>query len=246
MPNKPIEIWKSLNARQQQYLKAIYDTDQSQEESRRESAASGRWDNTPASVWRWMLYATLEYGPTELKAGIEGMIDPGTGSTFAALETRKLIETQNHDKGTPYEGRMLETDRDWYVFIKITKLGRAVARAGDSGYKPAKKPPVGELRKWHWAALADLYQAGENGLSDWSNGGKHSWNTMLRLRDYRQDKRNTPLFKESTRYKPNPNGWGTTVIYSAVITDEGRLYYEQNYARYTAMYPEVAAPKPKS
>ena len=53
-------MWEELNQRQQEYMKAIYEVDQEQEEHER-----GAWNRggrpRPAREWRWMEYGTF-YG----------------------------------------------------------------------------------------------------------------------------------------------------------------------------------------
>lgn len=251
MSSNKRDLWESLNKRQQQALRCIYDTDQFNESERQAEAARGNWDSTPAAVWRWMLYATLQHGDTELKEQLRShdLVTEGLGSTLEALERRKLIEVQYNDKGTPYEGQMAPNDPQWYLFVKITTLGRAVVRAGDTSYKPAKKLPVGTLKERQWEALEALYKAGETGLQmDTGKGdyGDFSWSyTLLRLRDYRRDKQDYPLLKEVRRYRQvmkrdiynhGPDYPSTVTDYFVVITDQGRAYYEEKREFYRALY----------
>jgi hypothetical protein len=80
--------WQSLNKRQQAYLTAIYEVDQEQEAAERARAARF-YHARPAEEWRWMLYATLAFtGDTPVKRRLRtvGLVDPGTGSTFEALD----------------------------------------------------------------------------------------------------------------------------------------------------------------
>ena len=85
--------WDDLNERQQAYLTAIYKTDQEAEANE-----NSRWhqglQKRPADVWRWLRHETTAYGGDSLlKARIRKleMLDPGTGSTYNALEARGLI-----------------------------------------------------------------------------------------------------------------------------------------------------------
>ncbi len=61
--------WDELNARQREYLKAIYRTDQEAEEYQRSQWNRGGRPR-PADQWRWMLYATTNVGDTDLKGRI--------------------------------------------------------------------------------------------------------------------------------------------------------------------------------
>ncbi len=84
--------WADLNERQQEYMKAIYEVDQLQEQYEKQRAARDR-RSRPADEWRWLIYADTERGHTPLKQRIvdKKLNDPGTGSTFSALESRELI-----------------------------------------------------------------------------------------------------------------------------------------------------------
>jgi hypothetical protein len=72
----------------------------------------------------------------------EGLIDEGTGSTFNALEARKLIECQEN----------FAKHQVFLSEVQLTKLGRAVARAG-LGVSAPKLLPKGQLRERQWEAL---------------------------------------------------------------------------------------------
>jgi hypothetical protein len=91
--------WADLNERQQQYMQAIYETDQEQEADER-----GMWKRggtpRPASVWRWMEYGVFDGVGSTLytKLYLRKLIDEGTGSTFNALESRGFITCKwGHD-----------------------------------------------------------------------------------------------------------------------------------------------------
>lgn len=235
--DKATTAWSSLNERQQVYLRAIYVADQAVEESRKLSAARGHYSSTPAAVWRWLLYATLSTGDTDLKSRLRSAgIDEGTGSTFAALEKRGLVQTQAHDRGTSYEGQLTPNHpQQWYLFVKITPAGRAAARAGDPAYTPIKPLPKGTLKERQWAALEALYNAGEAGLPQDAIGnyGGFSWQwTMLRLRDYKPQ----ALAAEANDFRRDGQR-----IYKMVITPFGRQYYEENRQRYAELYPSKQA-----
>lgn len=83
--------WEDLNDRQRAYLRALYDCDQAKEVERRQRAAQGFYDRTPASEWRWVLYGPVA-PPAQLYAALRGagLVDPGTSATWQALEERGL------------------------------------------------------------------------------------------------------------------------------------------------------------
>ena len=75
--------WADLNERQQEYMQAIYETDQEQEAEER-----GMWKRggtpRPAKEWRWMEYGVF-YGigsTLYTKLYLRQLVDEGTGSTF--------------------------------------------------------------------------------------------------------------------------------------------------------------------
>lgn len=112
----------TLNERQLNTLRCIYEVDQEQEQRQRRRS-SGWWDNTPASIWRQIWYKH------EPKTGNHSMlykmlkknrlVDPGLGSTFKALEERGFIKREYHN--------MVWDDVE--LAIKITRSGRKLIRS---------------------------------------------------------------------------------------------------------------------
>jgi hypothetical protein len=178
------DVWAELNERQRAYLRTLYECDQATEAGRREQAARGHWDRTPASVWRWQMYGPAD-SALYMRLHAAGLVDPGTGSTWTALENRKLVQCR-HVPNT-FGVQLLE--------VQITPLGRKVVRAATGEQRP-KPPPKGQLRERQWAALARLYAAGDAGeLSEdmmYGRGGFDWMRTLLRLRDYKP----SPLMEE--------------------------------------------------
>ena len=130
-----------------------------------------------------MLYADTLYEHTPLKQRLvdAGVVDPGTGSTFEALEKRGYILVK-------YERITSHPLSDTLVSVRLTTTGRKLVRQALELSAP-KKAPVGELRERHWRALCRAYVRGNQGMgydSDTGDGfGYVSWKTCLRLRDYR-------------------------------------------------------------
>jgi hypothetical protein len=159
--------WEALNDRQRAYLLAIFRLDQQQEEHERGSWSHGE-RRRPAAEWRLLDYGLLPYlppVPTALYEAIErlGLRDAGTGSTFQALESRKLIKCRYH-----------LPDRQVELCVEITALGRQVVRAGTG--KGASSRNL--LPEWAWRWLADLFVAGEQGSQRMGEGTR----TYLRKR----------------------------------------------------------------
>lgn len=233
MSTESEQLWGTLNARQRTYLRCLYDCDQATEAERQHQAARGFYDRTPASEWRWQMYGPVA-PPSMLYEQLHsaGLVDPGTGSTWKALEERKLVET----RATPdaFGVPLLE--------VKFTPLGRKLVRTATSEQRPTKLPK-GTLRERQWAALARLYATGKDGIpSDtllYDRGGFDYYQTIRRL----------------TEYKPQPlvedfNGeWIDGLFHRHElryrITAYGRDYYEREWSRYRDLYPGVDAPAPR-
>lgn len=231
--------WDQLNKRQQQYLEAVYDVDQMLEANIKADAARGRWNSTPASVWRWMPYnaagASLLSKITDM-----GYRDRGTGSTFEALERRGLV--------------LCKYERDFLgfsiLFVQITKSGRKLVRDG-LNMKTPKAPPPGTLREWHWKALVYAYKAGDQGVEEWPRG--IGYQTVRRLVEYQVKGEDRPLVNwvkvqcepYMRRRWPGDSGYLTDIREVQCITSFGRQYYRENWQRYKEMYPDVEAPEPK-
>ncbi len=218
-------LWNELNLRQQTYLRLIFEIDQHREALER-GQDWRRSSSRPASQWRWIEYAEIFGKSTTLRMRIKeaGEVDPGTGSTFKALSTRKLIEIRY-----PYN------DLEW-LDCKLTKQGRAVVRAGLRLQAP-KKPPKGQLRERQWAALVAAYIAGDRGVKKDVNlnYGGFSWEwTWLRLRDYSEGS----LIQERALFKAG------RYEHDLIISQFGRHFYRSHWKKYCELYPNINAPKP--
>ena len=216
--------WDQLNKRQQTYLILIFERDQAQERAHKLSSSSSQYNNTLAKVWRQIEYADT----TRLKQAIvdAGLCDPGTGSTFKALANRGLVE-------------VVGNFRSGLVRVWLTAKGRKLVREVQ-GLTAPKSLPVGTLREWHWRALCRAYVRGPAGMGcdqDTGDGyGYVSWNTVLRLRDYRMGGQDRGLIREWMRSSDPPDAL------SLLITDFGKQYVEENGKRYQELYPDVPIP----
>jgi len=233
----PQVTWQSLNSRQQDYLTAIYEVDQEQEAAERARAACFH-HASPAEEWRWVLYATLAFtGDTPVKRRLRtaGLVDPGTGSTFEALESRGYIVCRH--TGFP---------EDPLISLQITPAGRKLVRQALSIQLP-KRLPTGSLREWHWRALALAYAARQIGgiKQDGSSYGRIGWKTWLRLRDYKVQGTVRPLVREHGETRQHASSWSSQTDSSLQITAFGIAFYEREWFRYHALYPDVEAPPPE-
>jgi hypothetical protein len=230
--------WADLNERQQQYMQAIYETDQEQEADER-----GMWKRggipRPASVWRWMEYGVFDgVGSTlYMKLYLRKLVDEGTGSTFNALESRGFIKCKYTWKRRGSDREALER----FLMLQLTKEGRALVRAatGAKAYRPGSP---GVLKEWHWKAMATAWRTRPAGVQD-ENGyyGHIGWNTWLRLRDYKAG----ALVEEYRTGGPYLAHVGYSVdIHWIRLTPFGEQYYCDNWQRYRELYPDVDAPAP--
>lgn len=230
-------------------MQAIYRLDQAREADER-----GAWNRgqrvRPAAEWRWIAYNTSE---SLLRFALQQakLVDEGTGSTFASLERRGLIECR-------YECDPLGIP---ILLVKMTTKGRRLARSltGEQRERPL---PTGTLREWHWKALIVAYQAGEEGVKqDYAYSGRYGaigWNTWLRLRDYKYHGKEQPLIAETSTWvqvrrsvwtgRPRPDDYEERTVseqeHRLYITAFGQRYYAEQWQRYRQLYPEVEAPAP--
>ena len=224
--------WADLNERQQKYMQAIYDQDQENERHERGAWSRG-YRPRPAAQWRWMYYGIIpEIGsdsPLRRRLKAVQLVDPGTGSTFAALEKRKLIQCRY-----PYpDGQFLD--------VQITPAGRKLVRSA-TGAEREKALPAGTLREWHWKAMAVAWKARPQGVqSDAPGYGGIGWNTWLRLRDYK-DGALIEEYSVSGEYLPHV-GY-TPQIHWLRLSASGEQFYRENWLRYRELYPDVDAPAP--
>jgi hypothetical protein len=127
----------ALNERQRAYLRAVYIEDQRREEGQR------RTGGLPAAKWRW-----IEYGPIGAKyldnpGGFllrhqldrDGLVDPGTGATWASLTSRGLVQSKECFTGFV---DLRGTRRINSLLLRMTTDGRKVCRLANG--EPATKP----------------------------------------------------------------------------------------------------------
>ncbi|MFI1189338.1 hypothetical protein [Streptomyces californicus] len=218
--SKALDVWRELNDRQQGTLEVIFDLDQEAEGSRRAFAARGEWDKRPASEWRAIDFAHEPsdrrlFGWTTMQTRLaeKGWDNQGNGSTLAALAARDLIERTGRAMtfGVMHQ-------------VRLTRSGRAAARAGTADTPGG--PRKAALNARPWQVLALLWAADTRGeLLPW----KHS----LTIEKVLIDKHVPPLAE-----------WVTTRGGAYRITDRGRDFYREHYAAHAAAYPDVQALHP--
>lgn len=215
--SKALETWNDLNDRQQGTLAVIFDLDQGAESGRRQSAARGRFDDRPASTWRSIDFAHEPamrdvFGWTTLQERLmwRGWDNQGNGSTMAALERRSLITRDS--KPTRF-GRMHT--------VRLTREGRAAARAGTS--LTPSGPRKAALGCRSWEVLALLWQAHQR-------GEPLKWGYSTTIERALIERHVPPLARQI------PGGYE--------ITDRGRDFYREHYTAHTAAHPDIRAPHP--
>lgn len=244
---RALSRWLELNERQRAYLASVYRVDQEEEEWQR-SAWSRGWERRPADEWRWILYGSPLIDDTSLRRALKtkGLVDSGTGSTFAALADRGLLLTRKAWMWVRIGNRIGDVE---VLYVRMTTKGRAAVRAGieeppPEGCLPGEtKLPAGTLREWHWRALAKAYAAGEEGLEGDGGGyyGRTGWRTWLRLRDYKNDRDGFGGLVQTRRVKFNAAGYDD---YRLFLTPDGGRFYRERWDEYRRRYPDVDAPDP--
>jgi len=215
--SKALQAWQDLNDRQQGTLAVIYDLDQAADAGRRSGAARGQYDNRPAPEWRSIDFAHEPalrdvFGWTTLQERLmwRGWDNQGNGSTMAALARRGLITRDV--RPTPY-GHMRT--------VRLTREGRAAARAGTS-LTPGG-PRKAALGARSWEVLALLWSAHQR-------GEPLKWGYSTTIERALIGKHVPPLARMV------PGGYE--------ITDRGRDFYREHHAAHTAAHPDVHAPHP--
>ncbi|MBG7704830.1 hypothetical protein HCJ76_43915 [Streptomyces sp. MC1] len=211
--SKALQTWNDLNDRQQGTLAVIYDLDQAAEAGRR----GDRHDNRPASEWRLIDFAhepamRAVFGWTTLQERLmwRGWDNQGNGSTMAALARRGLITRD----GRPTTYGFMHT-------VRLTREGRAAARAGTSLAPGGRAKAALGLRSWEVLALlwsADL------------RGEPLKWGYSTTIEHALIGKHVPPLARRT--------------VGGYEITDRGREFYREHYAAHTAAHPDVRAPHP--
>lgn len=211
---KAARDWAGLSARQRDLLRKAFDADQAAEQRARDKQTDTKalWPEArPAAAWRWI-------SPDQARGRLRPRDTDGVD--YAALQDAGLIEA------------------DASAWARMTRAGRAAVRAG-TGAPPPGRPPRGLLSRWSWAALAELYAAGDGGLVIWHSTRRvhlaewekcPAWGTILRLK-----RRSAPYAEE---FKTEEDGWCVR------LTAAGREHVDANRADYTARYPDVDVPGP--
>ncbi|MFJ4966022.1 hypothetical protein ACIP6P_26855 [Streptomyces sp. NPDC088729] len=161
MASKAQVAWDALNERQQAYMTVLYDHDQAAEAARAQDAAAGYYDDTPASVWRWIDVVTPGTKLTSVQRALarRDVRDDGAGSTLQALQRYGLIEVRDEVVEGP-------RGKSRTVSVKLTRAGRAAVRVGTK--EPGRRR-TGELSEYAWERLVRLWKADPATVRIWGH-----------------------------------------------------------------------------
>lgn len=214
---KALAAWTQLNDRQQGTLAVVYELDKQAEASRRQAAARGNYDRTPAAIWRAIDFSHDPafrdvLGLTQMQRRLDerGWDNQGNGSTIAALASRGLLTRGQHP-----------TDLGVMRTVTLTTAGRAAARAGLSTLPATAPKPTLSPRSWEVLAL--LWAVDQRGqILTWTYSKTIEFSLI--------ERHDPPLAARRS------GGYA--------ITDHGRDFYCEHYATHTTAYPTVRAPHP--
>ncbi len=217
---KALATFEALNERQQTWLLVIYEHDQQAEDANSASWVKGQRDSQPASVWRWLEYGLVNFQLADRNGELQSALrhakvwDQGAGATIAVLVERGLIETRYTEVGIGHR-----------LWMKLTRTGRAAARAGGANdTAPRRTRATGQVTKAVWSMLAAVRQAGDQGLERMVSG---AWQAL--------SERDPALIslddKRSLR---------TTIR----LTAAGLAHYRDHWHAYAKLYPGIDAPHP--
>jgi len=217
--SKALAAWTELNDRQRGTLAVFYALDQAKEAARREAGARGEWSDTPAAVWRAIDFAhdpsdrrLVGWTDVQLRLESRGWDNQGNGATVAALADRGLLTRDSRP-----------TAFGWMLTVRLTRAGRAAARAGTTTMPDRRVTPALSYRAWE--VLAALWAADQRGrVLEWLRSP--TIDTVL-------IGRHQPPLAEAVR---RPTGYA--------ITGRGREFYREHYAAHAAAFPDVDAPHP--
>lgn len=213
--------WSALNKRQCAYLRAIYREDQATEADM--AARRREWLSVPpAAEWRTLTFSVDS--PAARETSIQrrlqaaGIHDPGAGSTLAALARRGLIEVIHDDTivlGAPVPR----------VRVRMTRAGRATARAGLDESAPAR-PPKGLLKRWLWWRLVAIARAGEPGAGTDVLGHAGEWWVYL-------DGRGRGYVEQRPDHPDRRGRWAYH------LTEAGAAHIAAHRSTYQRLYPDI-------
>jgi len=216
LPSAAVTRWMGLDPHARVLLAALYDEDQQREHdedvARRDDFAHHR----PAAAWRWIDLDDPAIAKLLRQAGLGGV---PLAAVITALAEQRLVD---HRAGTGHGT------------VQLTRLGRQTVRAGRRE-PPRGRPPQHLLPGGAWSTLAQLYDAGDEGLDRSRYGGHHGSSSLVPLQAHRDG----PLVEHFE--VPQPIGQPTQRVR---LTAAGRAFHQRAWAEHDCWYPGVRATPP--
>lgn len=231
------EAWASLNERQRVYLGEIMRDDR-MTETEMWMRRLQRLPVPPAAEWRQLPLAlkaaSSEPGHTRLQERLRrrGVHDPGAGRTLHALARRGLVIVTEDVIDHPDAGEVVR------IAVKITRRGRAAARAGlDEAVEVDHEPHL--LSEWLWGVLARVAAAEPEGLPEDRLAGRSLFFLGVGYRNAAGGPPSRGLIEAVPVLAPG----GTHVVeFRWQLTDLGRRHVVEFADTYRQRYPRVECP----
>ncbi len=229
-----VEAWASLNERQRVYLGEIMRDDR-MTETEMWMRRLQRLPVPPAAEWRQLPLAlkaaSSETGYTRLQERLRrrGVHDPGAGRTLHALARRGLVIVIEDVIDHPVAGEVVR------VAVKITRRGRAAARAGlDEPAEVDHEPHL--LSEWLWGVLVRVAAAEPGGLPEDRLAGRSLFFLGVGYRNAAGGPPSRGLIEAAPVLAPG----GTHVAeFRWRLTDLGRRHVVEFAGTYRLRYPRV-------
>ncbi|MBR7833291.1 helix-turn-helix transcriptional regulator [Actinospica durhamensis] len=232
-----IDMWQSLNDRQQIYLGEIMRDDRMTETEMWMRRAqhlpvprAARWRKLPLTLGAPA--SVVGYTRLQERLRRRGVHDPGAGATVHALARRGLVKITEDSVEVAGVG---EVER---VLVEITRTGRAAARAG-LGEPRDPGPPEHLLSEWLWRVVVRVAAAEPEGLDDDALAGRSLFYIGVGYSG-RAGRRPSRGLIDSVPVKAED---GSHVLeYRWCLTPLGRRHVVEYLPAYQELYPHVEVP----
>ncbi|MBC9714486.1 helix-turn-helix transcriptional regulator [Streptomyces sp. TRM66268-LWL] len=226
--------WQSLNERQQVYLGEVL-RDERMTETEMWMRRTHHLPVPHPAEWRKLPLAldapahVVGYTRLQERLRRRGVHDPGAGATVHALARRGLLVT-NTDVVHHHEAG--EVTR---VRVEMTRLGRAVARAG-LGEHTEQQPDMPLLSEWLWGVMTRVAEAGPDGLERDALSGRAPFYLGVGYKNRSAGRPSRGFIDEV----PVPAADGSHVIgYRWKLTPIGIRHAAEYLTEYRRRYPQV-------
>jgi len=216
LPSATVTRWTGLDPHARVLLAALYAEDQQREHDEYVARRDDFDYHRPAAAWRWI---DLD-DPASTKAlRHAGLGDVQLAAVITALAEQRLVD---HRAGTEHGT------------VQLTRLGRQTVRAGRRE-PPGGRPPHHLLPGGAWNTLAELYDAGAEGVDRSRYSGRHGSSSLASLEAHRDG----PLVEQFEMLQPI--GQPTQRVR---LTPAGRAFHQRAWAEHDRWYPGVRATPP--